>query len=79
MTFLHTKGRHSPYISNDSGLATTTAKEATTNPIFPSKRWKNDFICDFTDSEEVYKHILDIVCYLSKYVAVRPVKSKTSE
>ena len=38
-----------------------------------------DLICDFSESEDGYKHILVSVCYLSKYVAVRPLKSKTSE
>ena len=39
-----------------------------------------DFILShFSESEDGYKHILLSVCYLSKYVAVRPLKSKTSE
>ena len=38
-----------------------------------------DLICDFSESEDGYKHILVTVSYLSKYVAVRPLKSKTSE
>ena len=38
-----------------------------------------DLICDLSESEDGYKHILVTVCYLSKYVAVRPLKSKTSE
>ena len=48
----------------------------------PTKTWKHigmDLICDFSESEDGYKHILVTVCYLSKYVAVRPHKSKTSE
>ena len=48
----------------------------------PTKTWKHigmDLICDFSESEDGYKHILVTVCYLSKYVAVRPLKSKTSE
>ena len=48
----------------------------------PTKMWKHigmDLICDFSESEDGYKHILVTVCYLSKYVAVRPLKSKTSE
>ena len=32
MTFLNTKGKDLSYMSDDSGLATTTAKEAPTNP-----------------------------------------------
>ena len=38
-----------------------------------------DLICDLPESEEGYKHILVTVCYLSKYVAVRPLKTKTSQ
>ena len=38
-----------------------------------------DLICDLAESEEGYKHILVTVCYLSKYVVTRPLKSKTSE
>ena len=32
MTFLYTKGKELSYMSDDSGLRTTTAKEAPTNP-----------------------------------------------
>ena len=48
----------------------------------PFNMWKHigmDPICDFSESEDGYKHILVTVCYLSKYVEVRPLKSKTSE
>ena len=52
----------------------------------PSKTWKHigmDLICDLSESEDGYKHILVNVCYLSKYVAVRKyvavLKSKTTE
>ena len=38
-----------------------------------------DLICDLCESEDGYKHVLVIVCYLSKYVVVRPLKTKTSE
>ena len=34
MTFLYTKGKDLSYMSDDSGLATTTAKEAPANPTF---------------------------------------------
>ena len=54
-------------MSNDSGLATTTAKEAPANPT-SSKTWKHigmDLICDLSESEDGYKHILVTVCYLS--------------
>ena len=38
-----------------------------------------DLIFEFSESQDDYKHILVTVCYLRKYVAVRPLKSKTSE
>ena len=48
----------------------------------PSLPWNHigmDLICDLVESAEGYKHILVTVCYLSKYVVARPLKSKTSE
>ena len=48
----------------------------------PTKTWKHigmDLICDLCESEDGYKRVLVIVCYLSKYVVVRPLKTKTSE
>ena len=48
----------------------------------PTKTRKHigmDLICDFSEGEDGYTHILVTVCYLSKYVAVRHLKSKTSE
>ena len=39
----------------------------------PTKTWKHigmDLICDLCESEDGYKHVLVIVCYLSKYVVV---------
>ena len=48
----------------------------------PSTPWRHigmDLICDLPESAEGYKHVLVTVCYLSKYVVVRPLKSKTSE
>ena len=48
----------------------------------PSKTWRHigmDLICDLPESEDCYKHILVTVCYLSKYVVVRPLKTKTSQ
>ena len=38
-----------------------------------------DLICDMSITSNGYKHILVIVCYLSKYVLARPLKSKTTE
>ena len=81
MAFLYCKGEDLPYMSDDSGLATSTAKETPPIPP-PSKTWRHigmDLICDLPESEEGYKHILVTVCYLSKYVAVRPLKTKTSQ
>ena len=48
----------------------------------PSKTWNHirmELICDLHESEDGYKHVLVTVCYLSKYVVVRPLKSKTPE
>ena len=38
-----------------------------------------DLISDLTISEEGFKHILVTVCYLSKCVIARPLKTKTSQ
>ena len=38
-----------------------------------------DLICDLCESEDGYKYVLVIVSYLSKYVVVRPLKTKSSE
>ena len=38
-----------------------------------------DLICDLPVSSEGFKHVLVTVCYLSKFVVVRPLKRKTSE
>ena len=48
----------------------------------PSHPWKHigmDLVCELPESVDGYKHILVFVCYLSKYVVARPLKSKTSE
>ena len=39
----------------------------------PTKTWKH------IGMDPICKHILVLVCYLSKHVAVRPLKSETSE
>ena len=78
MTFLYYNGEDLPYMSDDSGLATSTVKG--TQPIPPT--WRHlgmDLICDLPESEDGYKHSLVTVIYLSKYVAVRPLKTKTSQ
>ena len=53
------------------------------HPIPPPERpWKHigvDLICDLSPSPEGYKHLLVTVCYLSKYVVVRPLRSKTTD
>ena len=53
------------------------------HPIPPqSQTWKHigmDLICDLSVSEDGYKHVLVTVCYLSKYVVVKSLKTKTSE
>ncbi|KAI6658301.1 hypothetical protein LOD99_15570 [Oopsacas minuta] len=38
-----------------------------------------DLICDLLVSSEGFMHVLVTVCYLSKFVVVRPLKRKTSE
>ena len=67
-------------MSANSRVATSTTEKL--QPIPPPDRpWKHigiDLICDLPLSPEGYKHILVTVCYLSKYVVVRPLKSKTS-
>ena len=81
MYFLYIKGKNLPYMSSDSGLATSTSKEAQPIPT-PSKTCKHigmDLICNFYESQVGYKHILVTVCYLRKYVAVRPLELKISE
>ena len=48
----------------------------------PDRPWKHvgmDLICDMPVSTDGYKHILVTVCYLTKYVLARPLRSKTSE
>ena len=37
-----------------------------------------DLICNLSPSTEGFVHVLVTVCYLSKYVAVRPLKTKTT-
>ena len=47
----------------------------------PDTPWKHigmDLICDLPETSEGYKHVLVTVCYLSKYVVARPLKSKTT-
>ncbi|KAI6653114.1 hypothetical protein LOD99_3950 [Oopsacas minuta] len=48
----------------------------------PSRTWKHlgmDLICDLPVSSEGFKHVLVTVCYLSKFVVVRPLKREPSE
>ena len=64
---------------NDSNNAKINQK---LQPIQPSRTWKHigmDLICDLPESSEGFKHVLVTVCYLSKFVVVRPLKRKTSE
>ena len=37
-----------------------------------------DLICDLPETSDGYKHILVTVCYLSKYIVARALKSKTT-
>ena len=55
--FLVNKGKDLPYMSDDSGLATTPQKKLQPIPP-PSKTWKHigmDLICDFAESKDGYK------------------------
>ena len=36
-------------------------------------------LCDFPETPDGYKHTLVTVCYLSKYVVARALKSKTTD
>ena len=51
-------------------------------PIPPPERpWKHigmDLICDLPETSDGYKHVLVTVCYLSKYVVARPLRTKTT-
>ena len=37
-----------------------------------------DLICDLSPSIEGFVHVLVTVCYLSKYIVVRSLKTKTT-
>ena len=48
----------------------------------PDQPWKHigiDLVCDLQENSEGYKYILVTTCYLSKFCAVRPLKTKTSK
>ena len=47
----------------------------------PDQPWKHigiDLVFDLQGNKEGYKHLLVKTCYLSKFSAVRPLKTKTS-
>ena len=47
----------------------------------PTRPWKPlgiDLISDFGAVNDEFKHILVAVCYLSKFICARPLKSKTN-
>ena len=47
----------------------------------PDQPWKHigiDLVCDLLENTEGYKHLLVTTCYLSKFCAVRPLKTKKS-
>lgn len=47
----------------------------------PERPWKHigmDLICDLPETSDGYKHVLVTVCYLSKYVVARPLRTKTT-
>ena len=48
----------------------------------PDEPWHHigiDLVCDLLANKEGYKHLLVTVCYLSKFCAVRPLRTKTSK
>ena len=51
-------------------------------PIPPPERpWQHigvDLVCNLPMSKDGYLHLLVAICYLSKYVIARPLKSKRS-
>ena len=51
-------------------------------PIPPPERpWQHigvDLVCDLPISKDGYLHLLVAICYLSKYVIARPLRSKRS-
>ena len=49
--------------------------------IPPERPWQHigmDLFVEMPENEFGYKHVLVIVCYLSKYVIARPLKTRTS-
>ena len=47
----------------------------------PDQPWKHigiDLVCDLQENSHGYKHLLVTTCYLSKFCAVRPLRTKKS-
>ena len=70
-----------PFLPDNSAKIPQPQREL--QPIVPPERpWQHigiDLFTDMPDNEFGYKHVLVIVCYLSKYVIAGPLKRKTSE
>ena len=50
--------------------------------IPPAQPWDHigvDLVCDLQENSEGYKHLLVTTYYLSKFCAVRPLRTKTSK
>ncbi|WP_411023179.1 hypothetical protein, partial [Salmonella sp. s51228] len=48
----------------------------------PNQPWTHigiDLICDLPNNSQGFKHILVTTCYLSKFTAARPLKTKTTK
>ena len=58
-------------------------KELKLQPIPPPKfPWHHigiDLVTDLPSNSEGYQHILVVVCYLTKFVAARPLLTKTTQ
>ena len=65
-----------------SRLSEDTQPQRALQPIIPPERpWQHigvDLFVDMPTDERGYKHVLVAVCYLSKYVVARPLKTKTT-
>ena len=56
-------------------------KSLTTAYTTPERPWQHigvDLVCDLPISKDGNLHLLVAICYLSKYVIARPLKSKRS-
>ena len=70
-----------PYLPNERIQSRKITKKL--HPIVPPRSpWHHigiDLVTDLPSNSLGYKHIIVVVCYLSKYVAVRPLLTKTTQ